>query len=88
MANQFLFGFLLFAFFYDNVIAVRYMHVSIYKSNTYKGKKLLKRMKRKPLSHVHFRYISLAKTFLSLLFFPRTISEWNSLPSDNYNFVF
>ena len=24
MANQFLFGFLLFAFFYDNVIAIRY----------------------------------------------------------------
>lgn len=31
---------------------VEYMHVSIYKSNTYKGKKFLKRMKRKPLSHV------------------------------------
>ena len=25
MANQFLFGFLHFAFFYDNVIAIRYM---------------------------------------------------------------
>ena len=27
MANQFLFGFLYFAFFYDNVIAIRYTYI-------------------------------------------------------------
>lgn len=46
------------------------MHVSIYKNNTYKGKKLLKSIKRKPLRHVQNK-----KTHKSCSFPLRIISK-------------